>query len=582
MRPPSATRTFFLAFSLMLSLVSGQANSAGLPDPSFANLNALLVQDPAAALPEIEAILALPEAAGDPRMIFDLNFLAAQVLISQGKAAEAAELLEQLGGFAQQYRDQLQIDPVPIWRLAVTQFEAAGDLTAAIRVQAGLLQNLRDTGLAGQALQDAFAVMAGLAQRSGNADLALEFNSALTQSTKPPDDKYNATRGDAEGFKRVEVFYATDRARTGDRYPASFYGAARGPLDYGLLEVTIPDSHVPGAIEAPSFWRLEFGVSAAKHITLSHVTPIDKDSFFARMQDRLTAQSRKEAFVFVHGYNVSFDAAAKRAAQLAYDMNYTGVPVLYSWPSGGSTVSYMSDAAVVQLSARRLSGFLDELVARSGAQTINIVAHSMGNRALTEALELMALRNGQKEGMPPVFDQIVFAAPDVDAGLFAEMLPTIRPMARRLTLYASENDWALVTSRKLHGDAPRAGQGGVDTLALPAIDSVDMSELGEDMLAHSYFAGDSSALVDLASLFWQNLSPEKRCGLEQRAGEAGTSVWHYARDTCPDDAMMAVIATLRQRGDTQPSEVPAIVANMITDVVLARRIETFILRMLTP
>jgi hypothetical protein len=34
--------------------------------------------------------------------------------------------------------------------------------------------------------------------------------------------------------------------------------------------------------------------------------------------------------------------------------------------------------------------------------------------------------------------------------------------------------------------------------AMPGLDTVDMSALGEDMLAHLYFAGDRSALVDIA------------------------------------------------------------------------------------
>ncbi len=353
-------------------------------------------------------------------------------------------------------------------------------------------------------------------------------------------------------------------------------------MDYGTLEVTIPDSHRAGAIEAPSIWRLEFGPTASKHIILQSVTPVAKDAFFGKMNGQIAGRDRKEVFVFIHGYNVSFEAAAMRAAQLTHDMNYAGVPVLYSWPSVGSTLGYMSDTAVVQLSGRHLSAFLDELVAKSGATTINIVAHSMGNRALTEALELMALRDGQKTGMAPLFNQIIFAAPDVDAGLFAEMLPTIRPLARRLTLYASENDWALVTSRKLHGDAPRAGQGGLDTLALSTIDSVDMSALGDDMLAHSYFASDSSALVDLVSLFWQNLAPERRCGLERETAVDGLPVWKYVRDICPDNAVLAVIASMNQEGSSSPAEARRIVAQVVPDAAEAKLVEPMVLRMLSP
>ena len=175
----------------------------------------------------------------------------------------------------------------------------------------------------------------------------------------------------------------------------------------------------------------------------------------------------------------------------------------------------------------------------------------MGNRALTDALELIASRRGLTETSDPIFDQILFAAPDVDAGLFAQMLETIRPIAKRLTLYASENDWALESSRRLHGNAPRAGQGGRFTLVSSNIDSVDMSELGEDMLAHSYFADDSSALADMMALFWRNTDPARRCGLEAGNSAAGDApYWVYRRGQCESQSMIDVMA-LMQRNNVQ-------------------------------
>lgn len=560
--------------------VSGLPGPA-LPDPTFSQLNALVAEDPAAALVQIETILAQPSTATDPRLVMDLNRQAAELLIRQGRHAEAGRLLEQIGQFAARNREKLGIDPASLWHRAVAQYQAAGDALAALRVQGAIVENLRDAGLTGGVLADALLKMAELARVAGNMQDATQFAAAADAALQPYTDEGGA-RGAGEGFNRVEVFYATDRARSGDKYPANFYGYGRGPLDYGTLEVTVPDSHVPGAIEAPSVWRLEFGPTASKHIILQSVTPVPKDAFFAKMQDRVANRARKEVFVFIHGYNVSFEAAALRAAQLTHDMNYAGVPVLYSWPSQGSTLGYIADTAVVQVSARHLTLFLEDIVKQSGATTINIVAHSMGNRALTEALELMAMRDGQEAGMQPAFDQIIFAAPDVDAGLFAAIIPSIRPLARRLTLYASENDWALITSRRLHGDAPRAGQGGSDTLALPAIDSVDMSELGEDMLAHSYFASDSSALVDLVALFWQNLPPEKRCGLERMAATGGLAVWRYVRDTCPDNVVLAVIDSLQQEGSSSPADARRIVAQLVPDPAEAKTVEPFVLRMLTP
>ena len=570
-----------LSLAAIASLWLGPAAAQdAVVDPGFTGLAALAAENPAAALDEIDRTLtALAATTPDPRVLHDLNALAADLLEATGRQAEAAAVLERLGQFVVRYRDLLQIDPVPLWRRASADYEALGDLRAALRVETAILEELRDGGLPGEVLAATLERMAVLADGRADPGAAASYRAAATearQAVLPPE----GSRGPGEGYKRIEVFYATDRARTGNPYPAEFYGAGRGPLDYGVAEVTIPDTHTAGAIEAPSVWKLEFGPSAAKHVLLRSVQPVDETVFFDRMQDHLRTHARKEVVVFIHGFNVSFDSAAKRAAQLAYDMSYTGTPVLYSWPSQGSTVGYLSDAAVVQLSARRLTRFLDDLVERSGASTIHIVAHSMGNRALTEALELMALRRGQTADMPPVFDQIVFAAPDVDAGLFAEMIPTIRPLARRLTLYASENDWALVASRKLHGDAPRAGQGGVGTLVGPDIDSVDMSDLGQDMLAHGYFADDSSALVDLVALFWRNIPPEQRCGLERHGGDGNLAVWRYLPGSCPDNALLAVMGTLQEHEVSTEVAARETVEEVVSDPALQSRIEPLILRML--
>ena len=324
--------------------------------------------------------------------------------------------------------------------------------------------------------------------------------------------------------------------------------------------MTIPKSHRAGALEAPSIWRLEFSANPAKHIVLRSVEPLAIDTFFSEMNARFDDPARNEAVVFVHGYNVTFENAAKRTAQLAYDIGFTGVPILYSWPSRGSTAGYISDTAVVRLSGRRLAGFLEDVAARSGATTVHLVAHSMGNRAMTDALEIFALRNDDRE--TPTFGQIVFAAPDLDAGLFSAMVPTIRPVAERITLYGSEADWALVASRKLHGDAPRAGQGGDDALALADVDTIDMSQLGDDMLAHSYIANESSVLLDLVSLFWRNAEPRLRCGVEPLREAGGITVWQYVKGQCSDSILLGLLATLRHDNAQTEAEITASLARV--------------------
>ncbi|MCR9136713.1 MAG: alpha/beta fold hydrolase [Alphaproteobacteria bacterium] len=571
------------AFSILLSApISAWAQDAPPFDPIQFELRLSGIADPAAQLTAIEAAIADVENADAPdlQIYFDLNVLRLEVLQALGETRKAADAAALLAGYAIAQRERLDRDPLPHLHLAAELYEAAGVAREALRVLDQELDVRLDGGQAGDDIARVHLEKARLADLQGNVAQAARFREQADAALLEDDSKSRSA--DQTGYREVDVFYATDRARTGRTEPSDFYGYERGGLDYGVVAVTIPETHVPGAIETPSIWKLEFGPEPAKHIMVHKVEPMEKDGYFARMRAEMAKKGRREAFLFVHGFNTRFDAAAKRAAQLAHDMNYRGVPVVYSWPSAGKTLRYVADTAVVRLSGRRLSRFLEELRDFSGADTIHIVAHSMGNRALTDALELLALRSNAAASDTPMFGQIFFAAPDVDAGLFKEMMRTIHPLAERLTLYASQLDWALVASRKLHGNAPRAGQGGEDALTDVLFDTIDMSDLGEDMLAHTYFANDSSALADIMSLVWLNPDPNVRCGLAETQNGDGGKAWKYQKDACPDGTMIGVINQLWAQNDVTIEKVRALLDTKYKNVEDAAKVEGVLSRLLTP
>lgn len=501
---------------------------------------------------DLDALIS--ENVNEPKIAFDLLALKSETLAAERAFAPAAETRLIMAAYAQRFPERLDADVPSLYWDAAELYLEGQDLENARQAYYQALDALRERApgpeLLSALLQDIAALEDAMGQTATAEALRRQAANAPEPADVPP-----ATRSNDPGFVTVKVHYATDRARTGKDRPARFYGADRGPgLDFGIAEVTIPRTHVPGTIAAPSIFKLEFAEDPARHVVLQSITPLASDTFFTSIREGLSKRSADDLFVFVHGYNVTFDGAAKRAAQLAYDMDFKGLPVLYSWPSKGATVGYIADSAVVRLSGRRLTLFLEDLVAQSGARTIHIIAHSMGNRALTDALELIALRKAPIEA--PLFDQVIFAAPDVDQGLFAHVLPTIRPLAKRLTLYASNQDWALVASRKLHGNAPRAGQGGDDLIEIPVIDTIDMSELGEDMLAHSYVANDQSAILDIATLFWRNPGPNERCGMQ--ANPMLQRVWQYVRAECAGQSMLNIVGHLRNTGAVSKQQVQAI------------------------
>lgn len=481
-------------------------------------------------------------ANADPRFAEDLLARKADILSGASRHAEAADALEAQARSIAGREGETAPTLIPVLDRLAAEREKAGDRAAAaeavglileILPAAGLL-DLADTWLA---RLDAIAAGADTTTAERIAQLREAFAQAREAAARAIFSK------DPEnGATRVRIYYATDRARTGDEDPASFYGGDRGMLEMGSAVISIPPRHLPGKIERPSVWTLDFRQDPDRHVVLQSVTPGDADAVFAEMRGQLAEAGSVSAFVFVHGFNVPFAEAAQRTAQMAYDMNFDGVPILYSWPSRGSVLSYIADTAVVNLSGRRLTLFLEDVVQKSGAKRIHLIAHSMGNRALTDALELYALRH---EGEPPAFDQVLFTAPDLDAGLFAEMAKTMRRAAQRLTLYASDRDWALAVSRRLHGDAVRAGQGGKGILYSGEVDSIDMTSIGEDMLMHSYYANNPSALSDMLSLLWRDAPPENRCGMVRAEGDLG-EYWEYVPAECDGDALLSTLSFLRK------------------------------------
>jgi esterase/lipase superfamily enzyme len=328
----------------------------------------------------------------------------------------------------------------------------------------------------------------------------------------------------------VKVFYATDRAVSGSDSRGPTFGGDPDPNDqlhYGEVAVSIPRDHRMGELEGPSIWRLVFKANPdpTKEVLLQSVEPEDESVFMKGVSARVTHSQKKEILVFVHGFNTSFEDASRRTAQLAYDMAFDGPTVLYSWPSQASMmpIAYNKDGRNSALTTPHLEAFLKELVAKSGATTVDLIAHSMGNRPVTQALRDFAIEN---PNMKPMFNQVALMAPDVDAALFQQMAKEMQRSASRITLYASSRDAALKASEIFAG-YQRAGEGLPHLLVLPGMDTVDASAVDTSMLGfyHSYFADSTTVLSDLFRDF-RGLDPKTSKVLKAVVTAAG-QYWKF-------------------------------------------------------
>jgi esterase/lipase superfamily enzyme len=337
---------------------------------------------------------------------------------------------------------------------------------------------------------------------------------------------------DAQGnllYHVVRVHYATNRKESSPFAPPDTrFGGERGPLSYGVAQVTIPRTHRVGLLEAPSILRLEFKPDPTKHVVLTSLQSLSHEAWRAELAKRATTLGNVGILVFIHGYNVAFQDAARRAGQLSHDLGFAGPTVLFSWPSQGGLVDYTVDEQAAEWSIPDMKDVLASLGTIAQNTPVYVIAHSMGNRVLARGFKALVAEDAKKLA---AYRQIVLAAPDIDADVFRrEIGPAILGKGPRVTLYASSNDKALIASRKVHGGYKRLGESGEGIVVMRDLDTVDASSVSTEFLGHSYFGDSSTVMSDLIYVIQKSLPPQERTRFALEAVRAGIGeYWRFKK-----------------------------------------------------
>ncbi|WP_082077288.1 alpha/beta hydrolase [Bradyrhizobium sp. LTSPM299] len=339
-----------------------------------------------------------------------------------------------------------------------------------------------------------------------------------------------------EGSERAAL--ATDLARLSGRSAGAtytvWYGTNRRPtvdglnyssdrdeeVHYGKCDVFVPKSHKIGSIGSSLIKRALSGND--DRIRLIAVKPLSVETYWKCLQETFdTAEEPKTAIVLVHGYNVSFESAAIRAAQIGYDLCAQRAMAFFSWPSQGKLSGYLADAATIEVSEAAIASFLIDFAERSGAEKVHVIAHSMGNRGVLRAINRIAARATAQSGK--IFGQIILAAADVDADLFKQYAAPYVELSQRTSIYISSRDKAVEASHWLH-EFPRVGL-TPPTLVIDGIDTISVSNVDMSILGHGYFAEARNVLADLYELIAHGAPPAMRFGLRKAKAEDGRSYW---------------------------------------------------------
>ncbi|REK12051.1 MAG: alpha/beta fold hydrolase [Planctomycetota bacterium] len=306
------------------------------------------------------------------------------------------------------------------------------------------------------------------------------------------------------------------RSQLRDELTGEFYGSRVTDLSYGVCDVSVPlpENRQRGEVNRPvEVWVFQAPANPEKHFMLQHVEEHENESeFYKSLSSQVLASDSKSALLFIHGYNVSFESAVFRTAQLAVDLDFGGAAITYSWPSCADPVKYTFDEQHAEVSIPALREVLEDIVAKSGAERIHVIAHSMGNRVLAGAMRAMTpearVRNKNK------IREVVLAAPDIDSRVFkTQILPHIVDNTQHCTLYASSRDRALLISRYFH-NYQRLGETEPDLIVADGMDTIDASLVDTSLLGHSYIGDAQSIVSDLHELVVRNKRPVERLGLE--------------------------------------------------------------------
>jgi pimeloyl-ACP methyl ester carboxylesterase len=322
----------------------------------------------------------------------------------------------------------------------------------------------------------------------------------------------------------IRVFFATEReALTND---GTKYGPHRDPnmlVRYGTAVVEI--SEKPGLLD-PDELRIYRDQNYRRGLS----PPLDESAFYAAMREEIvrSAPDSKQVFIFIHGFNNSFEEEINKTAEIAYDTRFVGVPILFDWPSGtygGKDIvpGYNNDFRSALESVDQLAKFLKDLSRNPGVSRVNIIAHSMGSYLLLEALDRLQVAN-----QLPHFGQLILAAPDIPEVKFKQVITklTAAKVFEHITLYGSRNDYAMWASEQATTRSPVGMLNPIVNFV--GLDQVDASKLTQNGVGHDYIVSARAVMRDMYEVLKETFTAPPRMALTKEQVSPTFFIWELS------------------------------------------------------
>ncbi len=327
--------------------------------------------------------------------------------------------------------------------------------------------------------------------------------------TLPGPESFENTLVSEEGMLSA-VPFMTLRNKTGSSKAAKFFGDERDAMHAGYCDISSTPIKIlkPLAAKAPFYIPEDI-------VKLEAITEMSVEDLWQGMEK---TSNGERPILYTHGFYMDFERSCKRASMLQQSLGLAGRFMLFSWPSDGAILNYTRDESDLYWSVDPLQAMLADMISRFGAGNIDIAAHSLGTRGVLLALMRMA---NTEYANKPLVNQVVLIAPDIDAGIFAQYLSQILPLARNITIYVSDNDQPLALSRQVHG-YPRLGESGRHLRDLAGVEIIDISDLPVRYPSgHVYHLYHDTVIDDLSQLLNEGKPASQRSNLKN----TGENYW---------------------------------------------------------
>lgn len=337
---------------------------------------------------------------------------------------------------------------------------------------------------------------------------------------KPDETRYGHSRSRslAFGVARMQI---GDENLTWDELVAESRTAKREIPNLNLSMVSTNElgrlADTPRTLA--TYWHKPLTAEELKQLEAQHDAMEQK--FAAVLSERLAKTPRKDVYVFVHGFDNTFDDSIFTIGELWHFLGREGVPIAYSWPAGmGVLRAYEYTNQSAMFTTYHMKQALRMIASCPDVERVHLIAHSRGTAVVTSAVRELVLEIRGKGDLQKELKlgTCVLAAADLDFDVFIAQDVNARDAdaVDAVAIYVFQSDKALAFSKWLAGGSMRLGDVQTGIFNKEEVESlrhtshiqfIDARITKPGAFGHSYFHENPAVSSDLILFLRYGLPP---------------------------------------------------------------------------